>query len=135
MKIFFMRNVPNNIPWSLKVFPVMPVTIFPRKPMKNSCFFLPVCHCGTPYSKSAIPCARPSTALWHASRRCTAEALSLRVFGVGTSASRFCMLSMSTNTLWNLSLGPATSSEQSLALPGMIWVRYVTHSLFYDMPS
>ena len=34
MKIFFMRNVPNNIPWSPKVFPVMSVTIFPRKPMK-----------------------------------------------------------------------------------------------------
>ena len=39
MKIFFIRNVPNNIPWSLKVFPMMPVTIFPRKTMKNASFF------------------------------------------------------------------------------------------------
>ena len=38
MKIFFIRNVPNKIPWSLKVFSVMFVTIFPRKTMKNSCF-------------------------------------------------------------------------------------------------
>ena len=38
-KIFFIRNVPNNIPWSLKVFPVMPVTIFPRKTAKNQCFY------------------------------------------------------------------------------------------------
>ena len=38
MKIFFIRNVLNNIPWSLKVFPVMPVTIFPRKTMKIHAF-------------------------------------------------------------------------------------------------
>ena len=69
MKIFFIRNVPNNIPWSLKVFLVMPVTIFPRKTMKNSCFFLPVWHCGTLYSKSVIPCARPSTVLWRPAAR------------------------------------------------------------------
>ena len=36
MKIFFIRNVPNNIPWSLKVFSAMPVTIFPRKTMNIS---------------------------------------------------------------------------------------------------
>ena len=64
MKIFFVRNVPDNIPWPLKVFPVMPVVIFPRKIMKISCFFLPVCHCGTLYNKSIIPCSRPNTALW-----------------------------------------------------------------------
>ena len=40
MKIFFIRNAPNNVPWSLKVFPVMPVTIFPRKTIKNPCFFM-----------------------------------------------------------------------------------------------
>ena len=39
-EIFFIRNVANNIPWSLKVFPVMPVTIFPRTPIKNPCFFM-----------------------------------------------------------------------------------------------
>ena len=39
MKIFFIRNVPNNITLSLEVFLVMPVTIFPRKTMKNSSFF------------------------------------------------------------------------------------------------
>ena len=38
MKIFFMRNVPNNIPWSLKVFPVMFQTVFPPKTIKISCF-------------------------------------------------------------------------------------------------
>ena len=35
MKIFFIRNVPNNIPWSLKIFPVMSVMIFPRKTIKK----------------------------------------------------------------------------------------------------
>ena len=40
MKIFFLRNVPNNIPWSLKAFPVMSATIFPRKTIKFSCFFM-----------------------------------------------------------------------------------------------
>ena len=69
MKIFFIRNVPNNIPWPLKVLPVMPVTIFPRKTMKNPCFFSPVCHCGTLHSKSAMPCARQSTALWRLAAR------------------------------------------------------------------
>ena len=38
MKIFFMRNVPNNIPWSLKVCPVTSETLFPRKTMNFSCF-------------------------------------------------------------------------------------------------
>ena len=52
MKIFFIRNVTYNIPLLLKVFLMMLVTIFPGKTMKNSCFFWPVCHCGTPYSKS-----------------------------------------------------------------------------------
>ena len=51
MKIFFIRNVPNNIPWSLKMFPVMYVTIFPRKTMKNSCFFMYVDYCRASYSK------------------------------------------------------------------------------------
>ena len=36
------RNVPNNIPWSLKMLPVMHATIFPRKTMKNSRFFFHV---------------------------------------------------------------------------------------------
>ena len=31
MKIFFIRNVPNNIPWPLKVFPVATVMMFPFK--------------------------------------------------------------------------------------------------------
>ena len=32
-----------------------------RKTSKNSTLFIPVNHCGTPYSKSVIPCRRPST--------------------------------------------------------------------------
>ena len=51
MKIFFIRNVPNNIPWSLEVFPVMPVTIFPRKPVKNPCFFMFADYCRDSNSK------------------------------------------------------------------------------------
>ena len=86
-KIFFIRNVPNIIPWSLKVFPVMPVTIFPRKPMKNSCFFLPVCHCGTLYSKSVIPCARPKTALWRPAARQLQSDGSLRLITFRSSSS------------------------------------------------
>ena len=87
MKIFFIRNVPNNIPWSRKVFPVMPVTIFPRKTMKKSCFFLPVCHCGTLYSKSVIPCTRPSTALWRPAVRQLSSDGSLRLITFRSSAS------------------------------------------------
>ena len=45
MKIFFMRNVPNNISWSLGVFAVTSETIFPRKTMifhAFSCFLITV---------------------------------------------------------------------------------------------
>ena len=51
MKIFFIRNVPNNIPLSLKVFPVMPLAIFPRKTMIFSCVFMFSGYCRVPYSK------------------------------------------------------------------------------------
>ena len=51
MKIFSIRNAPNNIPWSLKVFPVMSVTIFPRKTIKNSCFLMFVGYCRDSNSK------------------------------------------------------------------------------------
>ena len=87
MKIFFIRNVPNNIPYSLKVFPVTPATIFPRKTMKISCFFLPVCHCGTLYSKSVIPCARPKTALWRPAARQLQSDGSLRLITFRSSSS------------------------------------------------
>ena len=43
-----------------------------------------------------INCARPSTALWHTFGRCAAEALSLRVFGAGSSASDMLLSSMNT---------------------------------------
>ena len=51
MKIFFIRNVPNDTPWSLKVFPVMHVTIFPRKPVKHPCFFMFADYCRDSNSK------------------------------------------------------------------------------------
>ena len=38
MKIFFIRNVPNNISWSLKEFSVMSVAIFPWKTIKKHVF-------------------------------------------------------------------------------------------------
>ena len=69
MKIFFIRNAPNNIPWSLKVFPAVPVMMFPFKNMKKSCFFSPVWHCWTPYRKSRIRCTRPNTAWWRPAAR------------------------------------------------------------------
>ena len=47
----FIRNVPNNIPWSLKMFPVMCVTIFPRKTVKNPCFFMFADYCRDSNSK------------------------------------------------------------------------------------
>ena len=87
MKIFFIRNVPNNIPWPRKVFPVMLVTIFPRKIMKFSCFFLSVCYCGTLYSKSIIPCSRPNTALWRPAARQLQSDGSLRLITFKSSAS------------------------------------------------
>ena len=40
MKIFFIRNVPNNIPRSLNVFSVTPVTMFPLKNHQNFMLFL-----------------------------------------------------------------------------------------------
>ena len=51
MKIFFIRNVPNNIPWSLKMFPVMSVTIFPRKTVKKHDFFMFADYCRDSNSK------------------------------------------------------------------------------------
>ena len=39
------------------------------KTMKKPCFFSPVCHCGTLYSKSRIPCTRPNTAWWRPAAR------------------------------------------------------------------
>ena len=87
MKIFFIRNVPNKIPWSLKVFPVMHVTIFPRKTMKISCFFLLVHHCGALYSKSVIPCSRPSTTLWRPAARQLQSDGSLRLITFRSSSS------------------------------------------------
>ena len=87
MKIFFIRNVPNKIPWALKVFPVMPMMIFPRKTMKISCFFLQVCHCGTLYSKSVIPCAQPKTALWRPAARQLQSDGSLRLITPRSSPS------------------------------------------------
>ena len=38
MKIFFIRNAPNTIPLSLKVFLVMTVMVFPRKTMNFHAF-------------------------------------------------------------------------------------------------
>ena len=51
MKIFFIRNAGNNIACSLKVFPVMPVAEFPRKPMIFSCVFMFSDYCRVSYSK------------------------------------------------------------------------------------
>ena len=51
MKIFFMTNAPNNIPWPPKVSPVMFETIFPRKTMNFSCFFMFSDYCRVSYSK------------------------------------------------------------------------------------
>ena len=51
MKIFFIRNVSNNIPLSLKVFPVMPLALFPRKTMIFSCVFMLSGYCRVSYSK------------------------------------------------------------------------------------
>ena len=51
LKIFFNRNVSNNIPLSLKVFPVMPLAIFPRKTMIFSCVFMFSGYCRVSYSK------------------------------------------------------------------------------------
>ena len=88
----FHQKCPKQHSRSLKVLPVMPVTIFPRKTMKNSCFFLLVCHCGTLYSKSVIPCARLKTALWRPAARQLQSDGSLRLITFRSSASSmFCM--------------------------------------------
>ena len=52
MKIFFIRIAPNNIAWSLKGFPVMRVTEFPRKPMIFSCVFMFSAYCRVSYSNA-----------------------------------------------------------------------------------
>ena len=51
MKIFVIRNVPNNIPWSLKVSPVTWETILTRKTMIFSCVFMFSDYCRDSYSK------------------------------------------------------------------------------------
>ena len=52
---------------------------------EKSCFFLPVCHCGTLYSKSRMPCTRPNTALWRPAARQLCSDGSSRCLGVGSS--------------------------------------------------
>ena len=54
MKIIFIRNVPNNIPWSLKVSPVTLETIFPRKAMIFSRFFMFCDYCRDFYRNARI---------------------------------------------------------------------------------
>ena len=54
---------------------------------ENPCFFLPVCHCGTLYSKSVIPCARPKTALWRPAARQLQSDGSLRLITFRSSSS------------------------------------------------
>ena len=88
-KMFFIRNVPDSIPWPLKVFPVMPVMKFPRKVMKCSCFFLSVCYCGSLHSESIIPCSRPNTALWRPAIRQLQSDGFLWLITFRSSASRF----------------------------------------------
>ena len=63
MKIFFIRNVPNNLPWSLEMFPVMPVTIFPRKTMKKSCFFMYADYCRASHS-NCMHCSSFAPTQW-----------------------------------------------------------------------
>ena len=60
MKIFFMGDVPNNISMSLRVSAVTAETIFPRKTIKISCFFMFVDHCRDSYSK-CMHCGHRST--------------------------------------------------------------------------
>ena len=50
-KIFFIRNVANNILLSLKMFPVMPLAPLPRKSMIFSCVFMFSDYCRVSYSK------------------------------------------------------------------------------------
>ena len=57
------------------------------KTQQKFMFFLPVCHCGTLYSKSVISCARPNTALWRPAARQLQSARSLRLITFGSSAS------------------------------------------------
>ena len=51
MKIFFIRNVVNNIALSLKKLPVMPLSTFPRKTMIFAWVFTFSDYCGASYSK------------------------------------------------------------------------------------
>ena len=54
MKIFFIRNVVNNIALSLKKFPVMPLVTFPRKNMIFPCVFVFSGYCRVSYSKRML---------------------------------------------------------------------------------
>ena len=54
---------------------------------KKPTLFILVGHCGTPYSKSVIPCPRPRTALWRWAARQVQSDGSLRLMGVGSWAS------------------------------------------------
>ena len=97
MKIFFIRNVKNNIPWPLKVLPVMPVTIFPRKIMKKTCFLSPVCHCGTLHSKFQPHFRLSSGRFRSQSGRWTLWALTLWKFYSFCSSLSMCLSSTCTN--------------------------------------
>ena len=87
MKIFFIRNVSNIIPWPLNVVPVMPLTVFPRKNMKISCFFMLVDYCRDSYCKCINYTIGGSEQIWAWGKRWLWRDLFSRPLGVGSSAS------------------------------------------------
>ena len=101
MKIFFIRNTPNTIPLSLKVFRVMTVMVFPRKTMHFWCFFSPDCHCGSAYSKLVLLWIRSSASFRTVPRQCTPRHRSRRLLRVRRSCSNWAMLSVHSTSMPN----------------------------------
>ena len=92
MKIFFIRNVPNIIPWPLTVVSVIPLTMFLRKTMKNSCFFMLVHYCRDSYCKCINYSIGRSEQIWAWRERWLWRDLFSRPLGVGSSASSMLRL-------------------------------------------
>ena len=87
MKIFFIRNVLNIIPWPLTVVPGMPLTVFLEKNMKISCFFMLVDYCRDSYCKCINYTIGGSEQIWAWRERWLWRDLFSRPLGVGSSAS------------------------------------------------
>ena len=80
-------------------------------------FFIPDCHCGTLYSKSAIPCPRPSTVLWRPAARQLQSDGSLRLLTPRSSAWNMSSTWWFSSRIWFYNADGACSQSSGRVRP------------------